>query len=36
MKKIEKRNRQTLLSVYEEDLRSLESRIGKDRSASTW
>lgn len=23
-------------SVYEEDLRSLESRIGKDRSASTW
>lgn len=26
----------TLLSVYEEDLRSLESRIGKDRSASTW
>lgn len=36
MKKIEKRNRQTLSSVYEEDLRSLESRIGKDRSASTW
>ena len=36
MKTIEKRNRQTLLSVYEEDLRSLESRIGKDRSASTW
>ena len=35
-KRIEKRNRQTLLSVYEEDLRSLESRIGKDRSASTW
>ena len=25
-----------MLSVYEEDLRSLESRIGKDRSASTW
>ena len=24
------------MSVYEEDLRSLESRIGKDRSASTW
>lgn len=35
-KRIEKRNRQTLLSVYEGDLRSLESRIGKDRSASTW
>lgn len=35
-KRIEKRNRQKLLSVYEEDLRSLESRIGKDRSASTW
>lgn len=35
-KRIEKRIRQTLLSVYEEDLRSLESRIGKDRSASTW
>lgn len=29
-------NRLTLLSVYEEDLKSLESRIGKDRSASTW
>lgn len=37
MKKVkEKRNRLTLLSVYEEDLGSLESRIGKDRSASTW
>lgn len=35
-KRTERTNKQTLLSVYEEDLRSLESRIGKDRSASTW
>lgn len=31
-----RRNGLTLLSVYEEDLKGLESRIGKDRSASTW
>lgn len=29
-------NRLTLLSVYDEHLKRLESRIGKDRSASTW
>ena len=31
-----KNNPSTLLSAFDEDLKSLERRIGKDRSASTW
>lgn len=36
MKKVQEVRRLTLLSVYDEDLRRLQLRIGKDRSVRTW